>query len=73
MTGEYQKVDRVKIDAVLALLYTCTEGPSEAYAILIACIHRLNFDMCESPASINELVAEVGMSLRSVSRTQKAN
>ena len=73
MTGEYQQVDRVKTDAVLALLYTCTEGPGEAYAILIACIHRLNFDMCESPISIDELVAEISMSLRSVSHTQKAN
>lgn len=67
----YEKIDRTKTDAVLKLLLHIAEGPREAYGILTVCIHRLNFEMNDTPASVDLLCAEVAATLRSITDERK--
>jgi hypothetical protein len=71
--GDHQHVDVLKSDAVMALLKGIAEGPAEAFAILVTCIYRLNFEFTDTSVSIDDLVAEIGQTLRSVSPHRKAN
>lgn len=59
-------IDRRKTDAVLALLASITEGPQEAYSVLCVCIHRINFEFCEKPISIDDLAEGVRVSMHSI-------
>lgn len=70
---ETEMVDAAKANAVLQLIVMTTLGPREGYAVLCAAIWALNFKMSDEPVSIDELVAEVGMSLRSITDNQRAN
>lgn len=63
--SEHTAVDANKAQAIVKLLQMITAGPSEAYATLMVAVLMLN-DMCDEPVTIDALVAEVSMSLRSV-------
>jgi hypothetical protein len=69
----YEKIARVKTDLVLGVLSSIAAGPREAYGILCICIHQLNFEISDEKADIDQLCAEVAITLRSITPVQKAD
>lgn len=61
-------IDLQQVEALMAYLRVTTRGPREAYGLLCITILRLNSELDE-PKSIDALVEEMGISLRSAMPT----
>lgn len=61
-----ETIDKAKAALIIKGLTTITEGPREAYGVLCLAIYLLNFEINEITVSIDELIDEVGQSLRSI-------
>lgn len=66
MTSTTETIDKAKCAFILKQLLLMTQGPAEAYGTLCLAIHILNFEMSDTPISIDQLADEVAQSLRSI-------
>jgi hypothetical protein len=65
--GTHEIVNAALAAGIIRDLVPVTQGPREAYAILVLAIWLLNFEIGDEKASIDDLCAEVVASLRSIS------
>lgn len=64
-----ETINSEKAKALLNGLTTMTQGPREAYGVLVLAIYILNFEWHDNPVSIDKLATEVSASLLSIQRT----
>ncbi len=55
-----------KAHAILNHLLGNTEGPREAYGVLVLAIYMINFDFADNPCTVDELADGVALSIRSI-------
>lgn len=65
-TMSTESIDASKAAGILNALFLTTEGPKEAYGVLCLAIYLLNFDISDTPVSIDQLADEVSRSLKSI-------
>jgi hypothetical protein len=72
MTDEKEliKIDVRKAQAMLALLVQITDGPQEAFALLMAVLYEFNFSLISNPITLEELATDVAHSIRTMKEGQ---
>lgn len=68
LSPETINVEKAKF--LLSGLTSLTQGPREAYGVLVLAIYLLNFEFHDTPVSIDQLAVEVSDSLRSIQRVE---
>jgi hypothetical protein len=71
ITGRTERVDSSKSDEILATLLSTTQGPAEAYAVLVLAIYRLNFEFNDNPITLCELADSISKSVLSIQKAPR--
>lgn len=69
--GHIEQVSGAKSDSILRDLLLNTEGPREAFGVLILCLYRLNFEFIEDPLTLVELADSTKQSILTLQKAPK--
>lgn len=61
-----QTVPAAKSAKLLAQVVEMSQGPREAYGLLVIALWRLNFELIDEPSTIEDFIVEVSTSLRTL-------